>query len=77
MKAIITKYHGPTNNRGSHISAMDSDRNRVSIPYPHELSGEAAHHKAALALCAKMGWTGQLVGGATKRGYVFVFTEGQ
>jgi hypothetical protein len=74
MKAIITKYHGP-NNRGSRISATDEDGNRITISYPHELSGEAVHRKAAEALCAKMGWTGKLVGGSLKRGYVFVFTE--
>lgn len=47
MKAIETRYHGPTDTRGSRISAFDSDGNRVSIPYPYELSGEAVHRKAA------------------------------
>ncbi len=75
MKAISTKYHGPTNTRGSRISANDSDGNRVSIPYPHELSGEDVHRKAAQTLCNKMNWPGKLVGGAVKNGYVFVFTE--
>lgn len=75
MKAITTKYHGPTNTRGARISASDLDGNRVSIPYPHELSGEDVHRKAAEALMAKMDWTGPLVGGAVKHGYVFVFVE--
>ena len=75
MKAIETTYHGPTNTRGSRIIARDSDGNRVSIPYPHELSGEAVHRKAAEALRDKMGWTGELIGGGTKRGYCFVFTS--
>lgn len=73
MKAIVTKYHGPTDTRGSRIVATDSDGNRASIPYPHELSGEACHKKAADALCAKMGWSGELIGGGLKNGYVFVF----
>jgi hypothetical protein len=73
MKAIFTKYHGPTNTRGSRISASDEDGNKVSIPYPHELSGEAVHRKAADALCAKMNWTGDLIGGSHRKGYVFVF----
>lgn len=73
MKAISTRYHGPTNTRGSRISASDLDGNRVSIPYPHELSGEAVHRAAAEALMAKMQWTGQIIGGAVKHGYVFVF----
>jgi hypothetical protein len=75
MKAIFTKYHGPTNFKGSRISASDSDGNRVTISYPYELSGEAVHRAAADALCKKMNWTGELVGGSLKNGYVFVFTS--
>ena len=73
MKAIETTYHGPTNTKGSRIIADDGDGNRLTISYPHELSGEAVHRKAAEALRDKMGWSGRLIGGATKRGYVFVF----
>jgi hypothetical protein len=73
MKAIVTRYHGPTNTRGSTITASDEDGNRISLSYPYELSGEACHRAAAEALCAKMQWTGELIGGSTKHGYVFVF----
>lgn len=73
MKAIVTKYHGPGNTRGSRISASDEDGNLVSIPYPYDLSGEAVYRAAADALCAKMGWTGEMVGGGIKGGYAFVF----
>ncbi len=73
MKAISTKYIGPTNTRGSRIKAFDCDNNAVTIPYPYELSGEDVHRKAAEALRDKMGWTGELIGGGTKDGYVFVF----
>ena len=75
MKAILTKYHGPTNTRGARISASDEDGNKVSIPYPYELSGEAVHRKAAEALKAKMNWTGDLVSGSLKNRYVFVFVN--
>lgn len=75
MKAIVTKYHGPTDTRGSRITASDEDGNRVTIGYPYELSGEAVHRAAAVALCAKMGWTGDLVAGSLRTGYVFVFTS--
>ena len=75
MKAIFTKYVGPTNTRGSRIIASDSDGNKVTISYPYELSGEDVHRKAANALCSKMNWTGNLVAGGTKTGYVFVFSE--
>lgn len=74
MKAIITKYHGPTDFKGSRISASDEDGNRVTISYPHELSGEACHRAAAEALCKKMNWTGDMIAGSLKNNYVFVFT---
>ena len=73
MKAITTKYKGPTNTRGSRIYAADGDGNHMSIPYPYELSGEAVHLEAARALCRKMSWSDDLLGGATKDGYAFVF----
>lgn len=73
MKAIKTKYHGATNHKGSRISASDEDGNKVIISYPHELSGEAVYKKAALALCEKMGWGTDIVGGSLRDGYVFVF----
>jgi hypothetical protein len=76
MKAIITKYHGPTNTKGSRITATDEDGNRVTIPHPYELSGEAVHKAAADALCKKMGWAGNLIGGSLKNGYVFTFATG-
>lgn len=74
MKAIETKFHGATNTRGARISATDSDGNRVYISYPYELSGEEVHRKAVDALCEKMKWTGKMVSGQTRTGYVFVFT---
>ena len=73
MKAIFTKYHGPTNVKGARISASDEDGNRVVISYPYELSGEDVHRAAADALCKKMNWTGNLVGGSYTKGYVFTF----
>ena len=75
MKAIITKYLGPTDTKGSRIKADDGDGNTITISYPHELSGEDVHRKAAEALCDKMGWTGELIGGAIKNGYAFVFSD--
>jgi hypothetical protein len=73
MKAIITRFHGATNTRGSRITASDSDNNRVSIPYPHELNSEQAHEQVAYALCKKMKWDGVLIPGGLKRGNVYVF----
>lgn len=74
MKAIQTKYVGPTNTKGSRIIATDNDGNKVTISYPYELSGEDVHRKAAQALCDKMNWKGEMIAGWVKNGYVFVFT---
>ena len=76
MKAIETKYLGPTNVRGGRIKATDCDNNSITIPYPHEYNSEDAHRHAAYALRDKMGWTGELIGGATKAGYAWVFVDG-
>jgi len=75
MKAITTKYHGPTDRKGARVSATDNDGNRITISYPYELSGEAVHRKAAEALCTKMNWPGKIAGGSVKHGYVFVFVD--
>ena len=77
MTSIETKYCGPTNYKGSRVIADAGDGRRVTIQYNDELNSEAAHAEAAMALCKKMKWTGELVEGATRRGYVFVFAEGE
>jgi len=75
MKAILTKYHGPTDFKGSRVSAYDCDGSRVTIGYRSEFGTEPNHRAAAEALCAKMGWEGEMVGGFTKDGMAFVFTS--
>jgi hypothetical protein len=77
MQAIITKYIGPTETKGSRIKAT-CDAGSITIPYPHELSGEAVHEAAAMALVAKLEWDdykGEWVCGSlpNQAGYVFVF----
>jgi hypothetical protein len=82
MQAIVTRYLGPTDTRGSRIKAT-ADAGSVTIPYPHELSGEAVHRAAAEALLVKLGWDTahgyrpfRLVGGglpqASRDSYAFV-----
>jgi hypothetical protein len=79
MKAITTKYIGTTATKPSRISAYDIDGNRVVINYPvmdrkFSKHSEILYYEiAAKALCNKMGWSGELIGGAIKDGYVFVF----
>lgn len=81
----MTKYLGPTNYRGSRIKAYTESGLSLTVPYPHERNqGADAHSVAALALAKRYGWTrasslatGDLIAGATDRGYVFVFADSQ
>lgn len=75
MKAIKTTYKGPTNVRGSRIVATDGDGNRITLPWDHSINGEKNHARAAIALCAKMQWSGKLAEGSLRDGHVFVFID--
>jgi hypothetical protein len=75
MKAIVTKYHGPTNTRGSRYSATAEGGNRISLSADDRIGSEENHTAAALALCHKLDWKGELVPGGLPNGdTVFVFT---
>lgn len=74
MQAIVTKYHGPTNVKGSRISATSASGQRVIVGYDHSLSLEENHMAAAQALCIKLNWSSSFVTGGTKDGYAHVFT---
>jgi hypothetical protein len=72
MQAIQTKYLSPTNSRGSRIKAWAA-AGSITIGYPHELSGQACHRKAAQALIEKLGWVEEhygegLLGGTLPNG---------
>jgi len=78
FQAIVTKYHGPANRRGSRISAK-AEAGKIILPYDHTLDAGANHKAAAQALVERYGWTVEkgypaLVGGALpgNAGYVFV-----
>lgn len=73
MKAIVTKYHGPGNVKGSRYSASDEDGNRVILDGNDALNSDENHDAACRALCHKMGWTGTLQRGSLRTGYVYVF----
>lgn len=76
MKAITTKFYGPTNARGSRIIASDEDGNKVTVHYDHALNPCEMHALAARTLCKKMRWHGVLLQGSLKTGYVFVWFDG-
>jgi hypothetical protein len=58
MQAIRTRYHGPTNTRGSRISAT-CQAGRITVAYDHGLSESGNHRAAAMALREKLNWTSE------------------
>jgi hypothetical protein len=63
MKAIITKYHGPSNMKGSYISAKAEGVKAIKVPFDYSLDDYARHEKAALELCTKYNWGNSILGG--------------
>lgn len=77
MKAIQTRYHGATITKGTRISASAEGGLRIYISYPYDLDGEAAHAAAAIELCRRLDWKGDLIGGGLPNGdYCFTFANG-
>lgn len=73
MQAIITKWIAPSNVRGSRVKAS-CDAGSITLHWDDALGVDSNHHKAALTLCAKLGWTGKLAsGGMPKAGYCYAF----
>ena len=52
MQAISTRYLGPTNTLGARIKAS-CERGSITIPYPHELSGDEVHREAVRQLLSR------------------------
>lgn len=72
-KAIETRYHGPTNTRGSRHSARADGGHRIMVSAPPELGVVESHAYAARKLAEKLEWTGRwFVGGMPRGGYIFV-----
>lgn len=67
MKAIITKYIGPTDSRGSRFKATAEGGLgtplSITVPYNYALNEEQNHAAAAHALAEKHNWHGKWVGG--------------
>ena len=59
MQAIVTKYLGPTNSRGSRFKAKCA-AGSLTVSYDYRLNSEDNHKAAAEALRAKLGWKGSL-----------------
>jgi hypothetical protein len=79
-QAIITKYHGPTNARGSRIGVR-SQAGRKYYPWDDALDVRENHAAAAFEYAHAMRWLldgDTLVGGALPdgTGYAFVIVRG-
>jgi hypothetical protein len=76
-QAIVTKFHGPTNVRGSRVSAR-AEAGKITLSWDHALNSDQNHITAAEALVEKLGWSGHWVGGSIPgtSGYVFVQDDG-
>jgi len=63
-QAIITRFIGPTNHKGSRIKAT-ADAGTVIISWDYNQDVPANHMRAASALASKYGWLehNQLIGG--------------
>jgi hypothetical protein len=59
MQAIVTKFIGPTNHRGSRIKAT-AQAGSLTLSWDHALNSDGNHRAAALALVEKLKWTNLL-----------------
>jgi hypothetical protein len=73
-QAIVTKYHGPTNSRGSKVSAT-SQAGRVYFTYDHALTTDENHHAACRKLASAMGWGDEWIPGWTPAGDCGVWVQ--
>jgi len=73
--AILTKYLGPTNYRGSRVKAYTEDWH-ITLSWDHALNSDENHAAAALALCKQQGWDNEneLMEAWSPTGGVFVFS---
>lgn len=72
-QAIVTKYHGPTNSRGSRVSAT-AGPGRLYVAWDHALDVTENHAVAARMYAEKLGWLdhSDFEAGGTGDGFVFV-----
>lgn len=75
-QAILTRYFGPTNHKGSRVKAH-CEAGSITLSWDHALNSFGNHQTAARALLAKLGWeVDDFVGGGLPRSardaYAFV-----
>lgn len=76
MQTISTKFLGATTFLGERIVATATEtKNRMIFSYDYELTSTDNHCAAACDLRDNIGWEGEMIGGHTKEGMVFVFNS--
>jgi hypothetical protein len=73
-QAILTKFIGPSDRRGSRVKAT-AEAGSVTIDWNHALNPERNHAAAARALALKYGWRAKYHGGGMPQGapYAYAF----
>lgn len=73
MQAIVTRYHGPGNVRGSRVSAT-AQAGRIYVDWDDALNQDDNHEIAARLFAQKFNWAGKLAHGVLPSGdHVHVF----
>jgi hypothetical protein len=75
MQAIRTRYHGPTNSRGSRITAT-CEAGSLTLPRDYSLDVDQDHARVAQCLVTRMGWPGVYHGGSFGGDYYWVCESG-
>jgi len=72
-QAIVTKFLGPTNTKGSRVRAV-CDAASVTVGWDHRLNQAENHYAAMVKLCNKLGWPRDRQGAGMPRngGYCWV-----
>lgn len=71
-QVIITKYCGPTDNKGARVRAT-CEAKTIYVSWDHALSSEENHIVAAMNLAkVALVWDGKFTVGSLDTGYVFV-----
>jgi hypothetical protein len=74
MQTIKTNFLPITNTKGARVKAT-AEAGSITIDWDDSLLPEENHSEAAIALCHKFKWTGELVSGCYKDNYYFNFTH--
>ena len=75
MQTITTKYIPSTETKPERIKATNTAGISATVPFSYGVEELQAHFKAVLKLNKALKWNGDLVAGAVKGGYCFVFKD--